>query len=326
MKRDPAEPALERLEAIRHEPDSPVVLAVLRKGLASARNRVAARAARLAGERAAAELIPDLEDAFERFLRNPVKSDPGCLAKQTIVEVLADLGHAGEELYLRGARHVQLEPAWGPPVDTAADLRGLCGMALVQTGYPEAHFVLVDLLHDPEVQTRRHAVRGLTAFESQASELLLRMKARTGDPEPDVVGLCLAGLMAMAPDRSLPFLGEFLDGDDPALREEAALALGESRHPKAFPRLKACWDRNVDSDARQALALPIALCRGEESLAFLLGMVEEGAPTLAEAAVTALRIYRGDRERVERIRDAVDNRADRELARAYRDAFAEDSD
>ena len=57
---------------------------------------------------------------FHRFMENPVKTDPGCSAKVELVTALHDLDCAREEVFLQGLRHVQKEPGWGPPVDTAA--------------------------------------------------------------------------------------------------------------------------------------------------------------------------------------------------------------
>jgi len=42
----------------------------------------------LAGERRLAERIPDLLTAYARLLQDPIKRDPGCIARKAIVRAL----------------------------------------------------------------------------------------------------------------------------------------------------------------------------------------------------------------------------------------------
>lgn len=66
------------------------------------------------------------------------------------------------------------------------------------------------------------------------AELLLRSKARAGDERPAIIGECFSALMSVEPEGSLDFVAQWLAKPDGALRELAALALGESRVPAAL--------------------------------------------------------------------------------------------
>ncbi len=291
----------------------------LRKGKASSVIQVA----REAYTEARKELLQPIEAAFLRFMNNGIKTDPGCFAKLALLNAMHALESQNETLLLSGLYYTQLEPVWTPPftVDTAADLRGNCAMALADLGYSEIWRELVTLLADPEVQARRAAVRGLTHLGGESAELLLRAKAIWDRDDHEVVSLCLEGLMRIAPDKSLEFVCGHLDDTREMIAEGAALALAESRHPAAWPRLRHAWEVHVADSYRTMLLLPMALVRSEESLTFLLDDLREGPIDRAIETLNALRLYRGDGDKVARIRDAVDYQRDRELARRFRIAF-----
>src|SRR5262245_26883585 len=144
---------LARLKALRDDPHTPAAQAELKKSLGDRSNYVASRAAEMVRDFELRDLIPDLLVAFERFLVEPVKSDPQVLSKNAIAAGLTKLGHDDADFYANGMRHFQPEPVWGGERDTAAHLRGLCAFGLVQSSCGDAHDVLsrlVDLLADPE--------------------------------------------------------------------------------------------------------------------------------------------------------------------------------
>lgn len=304
----------------RDEP-SPEGIARLRKLLGHRSNHVVGRAARLAGAWGAAEAIPELVGAFDRFLQLPVKTDPGCEAKQPVIEALFALGHSDPEIYLSGVRYRQPEPSFGPPIDTAAGVRGASGHALLYTGYPDAWFALVALLNDPEPRTRRMAMESLGGSGSYHAELLLRMAVLAGDAEPDITALGLQALMLVEPERSLAFVRRYLDDRDPVVAEGAALAIGEARLPESFPVLRKAWNSQRWSADRAALALPIALTREDEACAFLMDVIRDERERLANAALKALSIYASQPDRVAEIRAAVDARGSRELAQTFNQVF-----
>ena len=312
---------LARLRELETEPLSPELTAELREALERPSNILAARAAAIVGSRGILELAPDLAVAFHRFLENPLKTDKECLAKTAIAEALDKLSAGEDDVFLLGARHVQMEPVYGGRADTAANLRGICGFALARRGRPEALFELVALLNDPEPAARRAAVQALAHLDRDESELLLRMKALAGDRETDIVGECLRGLMQLDPERSLEFVAAFLDSPDPVLADDAALALGESRAPGAFEVLRRTWEERIVAESRNALLTPIALLRGDEAFAFLVSLVLNENAAAAEHAVAALKLCADDETRQRQVRDAVDTRNDPAVARAHAQEF-----
>src|SRR5438874_1352815 len=178
------ETKLARLKALREEPHTPAAGAELKKALADRSNYVASRAAEIVGEFGLRDLVPDLVAAFDRFLLNPVKTDPQCLAKNAVAEALTKMGHDDAEFYRKGMRHFQPEPVWGGEQDTAAHLRGTCAFGLVQSSCGDSLDVLtrlVELLADPEKPARVDAASAVANYSRPQRIPLLRLKILTGD-------------------------------------------------------------------------------------------------------------------------------------------------
>jgi hypothetical protein len=91
--------------------------------LAHRNNFIVAKAADLVRDFRMADLVPDLLLAFDRFFENPVKTDPQCWAKNALSRALAAFEYQEPEIFLRGMRHIQMEPVWGGRSDTAGTLR-----------------------------------------------------------------------------------------------------------------------------------------------------------------------------------------------------------
>jgi HEAT repeat protein len=299
--------------ALPEQPLSEQSVEELRQALARKSNHLVAAAAQIAGEREIAALEPDLVQAFRRFMADPLKTDKGCTAKAAIAEALVQIGAIQGDLFLQGIRHVQLEPVYGGRQDTAARLRGVCAMALVRIGHPQALIELAHLLADHELDARIAAVRAIAHSRSEAGVPLLRFKALSGDDDPRVVCECFGGLLKLAPETSLPFVAGFLDHANAAIAEGAALALGESRLGEAFEFLKAACEGTFDPERRNAVLLAMALLRSEQALDFLLALVADAAPAAANEAVAALRIYERDEKVWRRVREIADRRDDVDL-------------
>src|SRR5215470_6674168 len=90
--RRPEERKLDALNALDPAVDRSQQNAAIKRFLADKHFRVVAKAARLAGERALHERMADLISAYARFLTDPVKRDPKCIAKQAIARALVELG------------------------------------------------------------------------------------------------------------------------------------------------------------------------------------------------------------------------------------------
>jgi HEAT repeat protein len=296
----------------------------LRSALADASNLVVAEAAEIAGANHLAELTPDLVAAYDRCFDKPLKSDRLCRAKLAIAEALNELDVLQEDVFWRGARHVQLEPVWGGSQDTAASLRVACAFALVRI---HAHAVLpflVDMLNDPEKAARVGAAQALAYSESEAAGLLLRLKARVGDPEAEVIAECFSGLVKLKAEEGVTFVAEFLQAQNSAIQEAALVALGESRRPQAFEVLKAFWQTHPDGRIEETVLFALALLRLPQATDFLLEIVANESEALAKMAVSALAVHRYDARLRERAAVAVAKNGLSTLQAHFEKRFASD--
>jgi len=314
------EDALDRLARVRQDPSSHESLTELRAALAARSPHLAAKAATIVGELQIDALSPDLVAAFERFLVNPSKSDPGCAAKTAIVDALQRLSAPEPSVYLRGIRAVQMEPAWGGQVDTAVALRGVSAFGLVSMGYPYALTPLAELLADPDARARAAAARALAHSEDAAAVPVLRLKALIGDEDAEVHSECLSALLSIDPTESIAFVGRLLDSPTEQARELAALALGGSRRKEAFPVLRQWWESRKDDSSRRTALLAIAMLKREEALDFLLDLVAAAPGPTARLAIAALAFHRYDDVLVQRVKDAA-VRDDADLSKALADEF-----
>lgn len=289
---------------LSREPDTPDTRKQIRAHLTGKVSLIVARTAEIVGRLQDHDFVPDLIASFNRFMTDPVKTDKGCAAKTAIVKALLAADCDDEKLFLTGIRHVQLEPTWGGRADTAAPLRALCGLGLVQVGSPDAINELAALLADSEGDARIGAARAL-GHSGPAAAALLRFKVLTGDPEPAVIAECFNGLMTQSPSASFEFVARFVDQRYPELYEHAALALSESRLPGVFELLKERSTATFDREFKQALLLPIALTRSEDGLDYLISVLETGEVKMATAAIAALSIYGKDATIRKRAEEAI---------------------
>jgi HEAT repeat protein len=315
------ETKLAELRSLRGAPTAPEVLQELRGALGDPSNLVVAEAAAMAGEARLVDLAPALMAAFDRFLVNPVKTDKLCRAKIAIAEALNQMEFAEEDFFWLGARHVQFEPVWGGERDTAAPLRVSCAFSLVRLHARGALPLLVDLLGDPEKDARMGAAQALAYSETEAAGLLLRLKARLGDPEPEVVSECFTGLLKLAAEEAVPFVAEFLEAAGPAIQESALLALGDSRRPQAFEVLKAFWEKVVDASLQETVLMALSLLRLPAATDFLVQIIENGTRSVAEAAISALAIHRYDERLRERIAAMVSQKGHQALQGHFEERF-----
>ena len=290
----------------------------LAAALAHKHYRVVAKAARLAADGLIYDLVPALRAAYARFLDKPLKTDPNCFAKKAIVRALGALDCDDVEFYLAGLRLQQMEPVWGGTADTAADVRGSCAMGLVASGSPRALVALAELLYDPEPDARVGAVRAVACGNPREAELLLRSKALAGDAEPAIIGECFSALLSVEAEESLAFVAPYLKHADDALRELAALAIGESRAPGALEILKTAWnDVVVAEEFRFALIRAAAAHRSEAAFDWLLGVAAEARRPVAQQVIEALALYKHNARLAQRLAGVVNARGDRELEDSF---------
>ena len=308
MKRDPVQVALRALAEAAHRPHDGASVGLVRDALAHRSNHVVARAARAAREADLATLAPDLIAAFPRFLEDPVRRDPGCAAKTQIVHALLAFSASAADVYLRGVTHVQLEPGFGPPIDTAPELRATSAMALVVIGHSAALTICVDLLVDPEPAARAGGLRGLAASGRPDVALLMRLFALRGDHDPGVLADAFVALLALSSDDPVPFVAERMASSDRDIARAAAMALGEARRPAAVAALRAHLPREDRADVRHAVILSLATSRDEEAFAVLLELVARGGAADSKAAAAALGLYPHDGALQHRVQSALDGR------------------
>jgi HEAT repeat protein len=309
----------EKLEALDHlnTDDVQITRETLSTSLKEKHYRIVAKAAKLCAEHLLYEFEENLIRAYQRFLKNPIKTDPNCIAKRALSRAFVDLDGKHLEFYLAGLQYKQLEPVWGGSVDTAADIRASCAMGLVATGYSRALQEITLLLNDPEPAARLGAVRAMGCGNPNNAELLLRSKALADDDSAEVTGECFYQLLSVEPDYSLAFIALFLNPEliqkEPdAVREHAALALGESKHPEALAYLRNAWDKEIlDKGFRQIIIRAASLHRSDEVFNWLLSIVENENTHLSQSAVDALQIYQRNKTLMEKLNTAINNRKDR---------------
>jgi hypothetical protein len=286
------EEQLAALDALRQqEPGARVE--PLRKALQHKNNFVVAKAADLIRESQLTQLTPELLTAFDRFFADPVKSDPQCWAKNSISRALAAFEHQDAEVFLRGMRHIQLEPVWGGSSDTAGTLRATCALALVQCrSLVDAELLrhLIELVGDKEKFVRTEAVRAIEQVGAPSSASLLRLRAVLGSglnsDEPEVLGACYSGILRLEGPSAIPWVSRFLaPADDSAA--EAALAIAATHSPQGFDALRQRFAEEADPWFRSVLLSAIALTRQDAALEFLFDLVR-GESLQAEGAIEAI--------------------------------------
>ena len=333
-KPDPIEQALEKLSSLKSAPPGPELENEVRAFLRNRSNLVAAKAAKIAGERRLTALVPELGAAFHKRMADPHRLDKRCAAVTEIVVALYEMDYCEPEVYRKGIRHVQMEPSWGGQIDTAAHLRGLCAQGLVRTRFPDALAEAVNLLVDPEPPARIGAVRALASNGGDAGALALRLKVLTGDREPEVLAECFAGLLAapsagtgpggpdLAKEGSVAFVASYIDSEDEAIAEAAILALGASRSPKAFAALKAKWDelerkRTPRAPLKKILLLAFAISRNEDALTLLLDLLETAPQPIATEVLATLAAQNPAARVRSTVEAALTRRADQSLLATF---------
>ncbi len=286
------EDQLAALEQLREQPDEARIVP-LRKAIAHKNNFIVAKAADLARDLHLTSLTPDLRAAFDRFFDDPVKSDPQCWAKNALSRTLAGFDYQEVEVFLRGMRHIQMEPVWGGSSDTAGTLRATCALALVQCrGLLEVDLLtyLLELFADKDKSVRVEAVRAVEQVGSNSASLLLRLRATLGADEPEVLGACYSGVLRIEGTRALSWVERFLEtGDDAA--PEAALAIAGTHSASGFEVLRKRFEhpngRVRDPWFLSVLLSAIALTRQDAAIEFLLDLINKDS-LQAEPALEAV--------------------------------------
>ena len=303
MKSDPIQSALAKLDEIPLR--TPAGKAALVKALSSKYNLVVAKAARIIGTAQWLELSAELATVCGHLMDRGGAGDKGCTALAALCRSLVGMDYDNPDLFLRGLRYRQMEPGWGGASDAAVDVRSICAMGLVNTGYPYKLRELVPLLVDSEWIPRAGAVRAIAAVGSEAASLLLRLKTLSGDAEPEVMSECFTAMLALEGADGVALVTRFASGTQPEIRESAILALGASRRADAVEWLCVAAGREWDPDLRKCQMLALSTSRTEQAIDFLLNVVQQGSREAAANAMDALDLHRHDGVLQERVRAAM---------------------
>ncbi len=314
------EAALAEVRDLRADPGAADLLPRLRELLAKAPAQGAAAAARLAADRELSELDDALAAAFERFARGAAKADPLCAAKSAIADALYRLDLGRESVHLRGVRLRQMEPVWGGSADTAAELRGICALALVRMNHVDAIGELAELLADPDPAARIAAARAFAYSEDESAAPVLRHKLLLEGEQPEVLSACLRALLRLAPACALDLAGRLLRSALEEQVEALALALGES-HSDAAVDLLIRW-ADEPAAPRETALLALACARTASAFDHLFGLVADADGPSARQAIAALAIHRHDTALMERLRRTVAARDDVDLGGALEGVLA----
>ena len=281
------------------------------------------KAAEIVGELGLAGLTPELLTAYERFFDDPAKKDPQCWAKTAIAAALKDVGHDDPEPFYRGLAHIQLEPVWGGQQDSAGALRATCLVALpaCRADTLELLVKLTDALADPDKGVRGEAAAAIAHLGHEAGAAPLRLKARLGDEEPEVLGRCLSAILALEAFDPVAFVARFLSSADEFERSEAAGALAAASQMEAFEAVRAFWQR--DPDARRLVVLALAASPFEQAAEIWREAIEREPIPVAEAAIEAFAASRFRDKLSSEIEASVKRRASATLTKTWAAATAD---
>lgn len=277
---------------------TPEGLAQVRAGLGRKTGLVVAAAAERLREAGLTGHQDALLRAYDAMSEDPVRRDPGCAGKIAVVRALDELGWNDPEVFARAARCVQLEPAWGKPVDTAGPVRRFGLGGLVRTRWEGTPAVIGDHLVDPDPHVRSYAADAVAAWGEPMGIAVLRLKLGVGDPDPGVLIDALVALFGLDRPGGIALARAWLT-DEPAKREVAALALGQSRLPEAIDVLVSALGRTGESEERRTLYVALGTLRLDASRAWLLDAL---AGPDALHALEALRPHRFEPGLVDEVR------------------------
>jgi hypothetical protein len=284
------EEQLAALDALRQQPPE-ACIEPLRKALANRNNFIVAKAADLIRDFQLTQLTPELQTAFGRFFDDPVKSDPQCWAKNAISRALAAFEYQEPEVFLRGMKHIQPEPSYGGPSDSAGTLRATCALALVQCrSVPEVDLLrhLLDLVSDKDKSVRAEVIRAIEQLNSYSAALLLRLRAVLGNDEPEVLGACYGGILRIEGPSAIPWVSQFLVSEDDSAAE-AALAIAGTRTLEGFTVLREALADAHDPWFCSVLLSAMALTRQDAAVEFLLHQVKTDSLQAVSAIEAILR-------------------------------------
>lgn len=325
MRKDPLKEALQKISDLRADGVSEKNLVTLRKMINKDAGVVVAKAAELASEWNATELARDLHDAFYRLSEDGSNDDPQCWGKAAIVKALYDLAWQDTKLFVDACKTVQLENVYGGKADSATNVRTAGIQALTQLPNADTLTVintLADLLADESPKVRAEAARACVYCQPLLVSPLLRLKIRSGDAEPRVLGVCFDTLLVINPDsETLQLVLEYalpkpltqrLSRDQDVIQSEAIASLASSSLAEAIHAVTKLYP-TLDAQLKRVLLTALGGSSATEAFNFLCQIVKEAPVNEAKWGLEALKskLYDSDSKTI--IEQHLAARKDKEL-------------
>jgi hypothetical protein len=335
MRKDPLKEALQKVSTLRAEDVSEKSIATLRKMINKEPGMVVAKTAEVAAEWNAAELAQDLHDAFYRLSEDGLEDDPQCWGKVAIIKALYDLAWQDTKIFVQGCKTIQLEPVYGGKGDSATSVRTAAIQALAQLPAADTLTVvntLADLLADESPKVRAEAARACVYCQPLLVSPLLRLKIRSGDVEPRVLGVCFDTLLIINPESETVQLvlgyatpksitkrfspKDFSPSND-VVQAEAIASLASSSLAEAIHAVSNLYPALSDTQLRRVLLTALGGSSATEAFNFLCSIVKEAPVNEAKWGLEALKSKLHDEENRTQIEDYLNERNDAALLQMY---------
>ncbi len=330
MRKDPLKEAMQKVSALRSEGNTEQGIIALQKTIEKQSGIVIAKAAEVASEWNATGLAQDLHDAFYRLRQNGLDIDPQCWGKTAIVKTLYDLAWQNIQLFIDACKTIQLEPVYGGKGDSAVGVRTASIQALVQLPTADNLTVinmLADLLADDSPKVRAEAARACVYCQPLLVAPLLRLKIRSSDVEPRVLGVCFDTLLVISPDSdTVNLVLEYaqnkslikkLTPSHDVVQSEAIASLASSNLVEAIRVVTHLYKTLSDTQLRRVLLMALGASPITEAFEFLIQQLKEAPVSEARWALEALKSKRYDPDVKIRIETSLKERKSKELLEVY---------
>lgn len=326
MRKDPLKEALQKVSDLRAAGMSEENITTLRKMINKQAGVVVAKAAEIASEWNSTELAQDLHDAFYRLREDGVDTDPQCWGKTAIVKALYDLAWQNTQLFVDACKTIQLEPVYGGKGDSAVNVRTAGIQALAQLPAVDTLTVvntLADLLADESPKVRAEAARACVYCQPLLVSPLLRLKIRSGDAEPRVLGVCFDTLLIISPESDTVSLvleyaqpkslvKKFSPSYD-VVQSEAIASLASSSLAEGINAITKLYKTLSDAQLKRVLLTALGGSSASEAFNFLCQIVKDGSVSEAKWSLEALKPKLHDEESHAVITKLLKERNDDEL-------------
>ena len=321
MRKDPTKQALQKVQDLRSQGISAETLTALAELIQKEPGIVVDNAAKVAAQWQAVELAEALRDAFYRLSENGQEDDPQCWGKTAIIKALHELAWQDADVYVQGCKTVQPEPVYGGSEDSAAPVRTVSFQALVQLPAVATATVittLVDLLADASPKVRAEAARSSAHCPAELAYPLLRLKIRSGDAEPRVLGTCFDALLVVEPsNESVDLLLEYTHTNNDVLQAEALASLASSALPEAIRAVTASYQMLSDVQLQRVVLTALGGSPTEEALEVLLHTLETASEREAIWALEALEPKLHSEDMKAQVLKSIEKRQDSKLLTRY---------